>query len=261
MVLGVAVLAASLPLALVAVANGPPMALVLVGILGLGTVVTDVLALTTLQRLIPSDRLARVFGILDSLLVGANVLGAAVSAWLVGVVGIRATLVAIGVAPAIAVVGVAGLARRRVEPGAVDLTVLRPAVDLLAGLPMLRTASITSIEALAAAATERSMPPGTEAIRQGDAPDDFYAIVRGRFDVLVTSSDGATRRVRSLGEGDGFGEIGLLHGVPRTATVVATTEARVLQVPGSAFLRAVGGGTVTGGTGPAAGAIDYFTAG
>jgi len=90
-VLGVAVLAASLPLALVAIANGPPVALVLVGILGLGTVITDVLALTTLQRLIPSDRLARVFGILDSLLVGANVLGAAVSAWLVSVVGIRPT--------------------------------------------------------------------------------------------------------------------------------------------------------------------------
>ena len=260
-VLGVAVLAASLPLALVAVANGPPMALVLAGILGLGTVVTDVLALTTLQRLIPSDRLARVFGILDSLLVGANVLGAAVSAWLVGVVGIRATLVAIGVAPAVAVIGVVGLARRRVEPGAVDLTVLRPAVDLLAGLPMLRTASITSVEALAAAATERTMGPGTEAVTQGDVPDDFYAILGGRFDVLVTSSDGVTRRVRSLGEGDGFGEIGLLHGVPRTATVVATTAARVLQVPGSAFLRAVGGGAVTGGTGPAAGAIDYFTAG
>ena len=42
------------------------------GILGLGTVITDVLALTTLQRLIPGDHLARVFGILDSLLVGAN---------------------------------------------------------------------------------------------------------------------------------------------------------------------------------------------
>ena len=169
-VLGVAVLAASLPLALVAIANGPPVALVLAGILGLGTVVTDVLALTTLQRLIPSDHLARVFGILDSLLVSANVLGAAVSAWLVGLVGIRPTLVVIGVTPALAVVGVAGLARRRVEPGAVDLTLLRPAVDLLAGLPMLRAASITSIEALAAAAVELSMAPGTEAVRQGDAP-------------------------------------------------------------------------------------------
>jgi CRP-like cAMP-binding protein len=66
--------------------------------------------------------------------------------------------------------------------------------------------------------------------------------------------------MRSLGAGDAFGEIGLLHGIPRTATVVATTNAQVLQVPGSAFLRAVGG-VVTGGTGPAAGAIDYFAAG
>jgi len=258
-VLGVAVLAASVPLALVAIANGPPMALVLVAILGLGFVVTDVLALTTLQRLIPSDRLARVFGILDSLLVGASVLGAAVSAWLVGLIGIRATLVAIGVAPVVAVVSVARLARR-VEPEAIDRTALRPVIALLAGLPMLRTASIPTIEALAMAAVEHPIAAGTEAVTQGDAPDDFYVVVDGRFDVLITDGDGTIRHVRSLGRGDAFGEIGLLHGVPRTATVVATTNARILQVPGSAFLRAVGG-VVTGGTGPAAGAIDYFAAG
>jgi hypothetical protein len=221
--------------------------------------VTDVLALTTLQRLIPSDRLARVFGILDSLLVGASVLGAALSAWLVGLIGIRATLVAIGVAPVVAVVGVARLAHP-LRPEAIDRAALRPAIDLLARLPMLRTASIPTIEALANAATERVMAPGTQAVTQGDAPDDFYVIVHGRFDVLVTGGDGVIRHMRSLGTGDAFGEIGLLHGVPRTATVVATTDAEVLQVPGSAFLRAVGG-VVTGGTGPTAGAIDYFTAG
>ena len=169
MVLGVAVLAASLPLALVAIANGPPVALVLVGILGVGTVINDVLAAHDVPTPIPSDRLARVFGILESLLVGANVRGAASSAWLVSVVGVRPTLVVIGVAPAIGVVGVAALAGPPRRPRGGHRTLLRPAVDLLAGLPMLRTASITSIEALAAAATERSMPSGTEAIRQGDA--------------------------------------------------------------------------------------------
>ena len=214
------------------------MALVLAGILGLGTVVTDVLALTTLQRLIASDHLARVFGILDSLLVGANVLGAAVSAWLVGVVGIRAWARGRG-RPRRRRVG-----RRRAcraaslkLPRASTSPSCAPPSTSWPGLPMLRTASITSIEALAAAATERTMRPGTEAVTQGDVPDDFYAILGGRFDVLVTSSDGTTRRVRSLGEGDGFGEIGLFQGVPRTATVVATTKrgsSRCRAAPSSA---------------------------
>ena len=42
----------------------------------------------------------------------------------------------------------------------------------------------------------RSMPPGTAAVAQGDAPDDFYVIVRGRFDVLVGSSEPSSRAQR-----------------------------------------------------------------
>jgi CRP-like cAMP-binding protein len=67
--------------------------------------------------------------------------------------------------------------------------------------------------------------------------------------------------VNALGPGDGFGEIGLLQGVPRTASVLATSEAEVLRIPGAAFLHAVGPGAVRGGVGPAASAVDYFTAG
>jgi CRP-like cAMP-binding protein len=120
---------------------------------------------------------------------------------------------------------------------------------------------VTSVEALAAASSRQPLPSGAAAVRQGDHPDDFFAIVSGAFDVLVTGADGTTERVASLGRGDGFGEIGLLQGIPRTATVMATAEAEVLRIPGAAFLRAVGPGAVSGGVGPTSAAIDYFATG
>jgi CRP/FNR family cyclic AMP-dependent transcriptional regulator len=126
---------------------------------------------------------------------------------------------------------------------------------------MLRAASRTSIEALAQASMRGALDAGTVAVAQGDHPDDLYAVVSGRFEVWKAGPEGVASLVSSLGPGDGFGEIGLLQGVPRTATVVAATDAEVLRVPGAAFLRAVGPGAVTGGVGPASSAVDYFTAG
>ena len=64
-----------------------------------------------------------------------------------------------------------------------------------------------------------------------------------------------------LGPGAGFGEIGLIHGIPRTATCVATSELRLVRVPGEAFLHAVGPGVSFGGTGPGAAIRDYATGG
>ena len=234
-VLGVAVLATGLPLAAVAVANGPPMALVLVGILGLGSVVTDVLALTTLQRLHPQRP------------PGPGVRHPRLTAGRRQRARCRRQRVAGGPRrhP-----GDADRHRRRSgdhrgrrgRPGApprrgrggrphAPAPRRRPpgrAADAADGQRRQHRGAGRRGHRAVGASRDGGHPPG-------DAPDDFYAIIRGRFDVIVTSSDGAIHRRCSLGEGDGFGEIGLLHGVPRTATVVATTESRVLQAPGRRF--------------------------
>jgi MFS family permease len=259
--LGFGVLAAGIPLALVAAVESPAIAVLLVAVAGLGFVIADVLILATMQRYAPHDRLARVFGILESLLVAAVVLGSTSAAWLVSVAGIRVALVVIGAAIPIAAVAALPRLLRQAPPEAIDLATLHPRIELLGALPMLRAASRTSIEALAQASTREVLPAGTAAVTQGDRPDDFFAIVNGRFDVRKTEVDGVTNLVNSLGPGEGFGEIGLLQGVPRTASVVAATDAEVLRVPGAAFLRAVGPGTVSAAVGPASGALEYFTAG
>lgn len=64
----------------------------------------------------------------------------------------------------------------------------------------------------------------------GDDDVALSVILDGTVEVLV---DGQPRR--RLGAGDFFGEIALIHGRPRTATVVAITNVRLLSVPGWSF--------------------------
>lgn len=76
---------------------------------------------------------------------------------------------------------------------------------------------------------------GDVIIRQ-DAPSDyFYIIVSGEVDVVREESDGAELHVTSLGKSAYFGEIGLLQGAPRTATVRARTAVDVIVMDRQAF--------------------------
>ena len=65
--------------------------------------------------------------------------------------------------------------------------------------------------------------PGTELVSQHEYAREFFVIAEGRADVI---QDGMT--IASLGPGEYFGEIGLLGGSWRTASVVAATRMRLL---------------------------------
>jgi CRP-like cAMP-binding protein len=68
-------------------------------------------------------------------------------------------------------------------------------------------------------------------IRQGDLGDRFFVLERGAAEAEV---DGTI--VATYGPGDGFGEIALLHDVPRTATVRVTEPSRVMALDRTQFL-------------------------
>ncbi|MBK7893743.1 MAG: cyclic nucleotide-binding domain-containing protein [Candidatus Promineifilaceae bacterium] len=71
---------------------------------------------------------------------------------------------------------------------------------------------------------------GADIIQQGDVPDKFYIITRGRVAVVLQPPDGLDAVLNYLGPGDFFGEVGLLRQSRRMATVRAETAVDVMTM-------------------------------
>ena len=76
----------------------------------------------------------------------------------------------------------------------------------------------------------RSFAPGDLVVSQGEPGRSLFVVASGTVKVWVREGEGRGRFVRSLGEGDFFGEVSLLTGRPRTATVTAATRADLLEL-------------------------------
>jgi CRP-like cAMP-binding protein len=110
---------------------------------------------------------------------------------------------------------------------------LSPSVAL-AAVPLLRHCRPAAIAEMVARSAERPVAEGAAIITAGATDDALFVLLDGRASV---QRDGAV--VRELLPGDAFGEVAVLHGVPRTADVVAGDGARVLSVPGDAVRAAL----------------------
>jgi len=75
-----------------------------------------------------------------------------------------------------------------------------------------------------------TFPPGAVVMRQGEASDRFYVIAKGEADVVHREPDGSERTLNTLHAGDYFGEVGILTGHARNATVRAKTSLEVLAL-------------------------------
>ena len=223
-----------LPIVLVGLVPREGAALALLSLVGVGNALIDMAAFTLLARIAPEDVLARVFGVLESLIAVSVGIGAVAASWVVHEFGTRSALVGIGlVCPVLALASWRGLRRLDHSVGVHDGD-----VALLRQVPMLRTLPLPSIEQLARGLEPVALQPGSEVFRQGDVGDRYYVIEAGEVDVM---GDGAV--VTTLGPGEGFGEIALLRDSPRTATVLAHSEVRLQALVSSRFLAVVLGYT------------------
>jgi CRP-like cAMP-binding protein len=103
--------------------------------------------------------------------------------------------------------------------------------DVLAGFPLFSGIARRRLRSLARQGTLEEYSPGDVVLQKGEAGDSLYVVLGGSAGVRGKP---AARRLRT---GDYFGELGLLDGVPRSATVVATGELHVMRLPRRAFLR------------------------
>src|SRR5712692_3448129 len=106
-----------------------------------------------------------------------------------------------------------------------------PTADLLSSVPLFSGLSRRPLRRLAAATQPVSFHSNETIIREGAPGDAFFAILSGRAVV----SQGA-RRLRRLGPGEYFGELALLDGEPRSASVVAETDLLSLRLSRASFL-------------------------
>ena len=105
----------------------------------------------------------------------------------------------------------------------------------LAGVPLLAGAGAEALEALAADAYPRRVLAGEWLIREGDDAEDLYVVLRGRLRA-VAGVDADRRTLRVLGPGAAIGELALLTGSVRSASVQAVRDSTLLQLGRGRFV-------------------------
>ena len=109
---------------------------------------------------------------------------------------------------------------------------------LLRAVPLFAELDAQRMQLIAVYLREESYEPGAVIMRQGEPGDIFYVIQAGRVEVVVARG-GAETVVDRFGPGEYVGEIALLQDVPRTATVRALTELRLLALDRKDFKRLI----------------------
>jgi hypothetical protein len=201
-------------------------------LIGVSNIVEDVAGFTILQRTAPADVLSRVFGVVHSLFCATVAVGAILAPRLIDLIGVRWSLVTVG-----AILPVLALATRvplvRLDDAAVDRG---RQVELLRSIPIFSPLSPAVLEGLAARLEPVQVAAGDVIMRQGDSGDRFYIVAAGEVEVGI---DGQVQAAQ--GPGEYFGEIALLRDVPRTATVIARTDAELYALEREDFVAAVTG--------------------
>jgi MFS family permease len=226
------IMAAALALGLLGAYPSRVAAFLLIGAAGTGSMVFDVSARTLLQRTVGAEVLASAFALLESLMDVGLAIGSLLVPILVSTVGASAALVATGILFAV-LVAVAWPRLRTVDAAA---TVPQVEIALLRSIPIFAPLPAPALEGVARALVPSVVPAGTVVVREGDPGEHYFAIADGE---MVVSKAG--RQVATLRRGEGFGEIALIHEVPRTATVTARTDCRLYALDKEPFVVALTG--------------------
>lgn len=231
-VAGVGVALFGAPLIVSGAVPDEPVVLALMGVIGVGNALVDVGVYTLVPRLVPEELLARVFGALESLIALTVAIGALVTPVAIHLLGTRGALAVLGlVAPA-----VVALTWRHLR--AIDASIAHrdDEVEVLNQVGMFRPLPMPAIDILALHVDHADFAAGQEIFHQGDHGDRFYVIADGEADVI-----GDGRLIRTIGPGDCFGEIALLHDTLRTTTVRARTPLRLHTLDRRHFVSALSG--------------------
>ena len=108
-------------------------------------------------------------------------------------------------------------------------------IDCLEGVGLLEPLGPDLVRRLAVENVDRVYAAGEQVIRQGANGDSLFVIMRGSVEVTAREGDKPVVKLAVLGPGDYFGEMSLMTGASRTATVTALEETLLLEVGKESF--------------------------
>ncbi len=111
----------------------------------------------------------------------------------------------------------------------------REIFSVLRPLPVFKPLSDEQIETLVSAAALQVFMRGETLVYQGDRGESLFVIRSGTVRIDKSLGEGPTTTIATMGSGDFFGEMSLLTGEPRTASIIAETETEVVVVSKEAF--------------------------
>jgi hypothetical protein len=219
-----------IPIMLVAPLSYPATVILLLAAVGAANSIVDVAGFTLLQRTVPDAVLTRVLGMTWGLAMGAVALGSSVAPALLSLVGLKPAFLIVGAVLPVLV----ALIYRRVS--AVDAMIAPSAhLGLVETVSLFTPLSLVAKQRIAQHLIPLEVSSGDVVLRAGAVGDRFYIVEAGSVAIDLGA------RVVHSGPGDFFGEIALLHDVPRTATVRADSDTKLYALGRDDFLAAVTG--------------------
>jgi CRP/FNR family transcriptional regulator len=106
-------------------------------------------------------------------------------------------------------------------------------IELLSRVPLFSELSREELERISRVAVPRSFPPGVRVFHEGDHSDACFVVRSGDLRVTREHSDGRAIALATFGPGDIFGELAMLDGEARSASVETLTESELLALPAS----------------------------
>ena len=116
----------------------------------------------------------------------------------------------------------------------------QPAIDVLLAIPLFRVLSREDLLATAQAGLSRIYASGQIICHQGDPGDHLYAVIEGLVKIVFISGRGDEIVLNVMGTQEIFGELALLDGSPRSASVVALKSTSVFMLPRARLLELMG---------------------
>src|SRR5215213_7832872 len=112
-------------------------------------------------------------------------------------------------------------------------------VDLLSRVPLFSELSGSELERISRVSLARSFPAGVRVFHEGDHSDACYLVRSGDLRVTREHPDGRAIALATLGPGDIFGELAMLDGEARSASVETLTDSELLALPASDMRRVI----------------------